>query len=299
MYRRLNLRSSRRTADDRLQAGWHTAKGYTPSFGVALWVGRALPRTPSPWTAALWISVVAIGSLLTRVVFERAARRRLPLAAQPRVDRLERSRTIALSPSRRAHRDIEMKRRSRELNPMHPQPAVTARLQTEGDDRHAPSRARNTPEPRQVLLARTQQRCHRVARSTRVWTARVSVLITCRTYVGCAPSTYECSQGTPAERCDDPPLRLDRETTIPASSQRSADGFLALPEHSFPRYGRRNDTHRSCARLLSSPCSLEHPDIPLRRPANRVLRVAQHDVVRPDRSRWVDPVKVVAEHSAG
>lgn len=51
------------------------------SFGVALWLSRALPRAHSPWTAALWISVAAIGSLLTLVVFERAARRLLPLAA--------------------------------------------------------------------------------------------------------------------------------------------------------------------------------------------------------------------------
>jgi hypothetical protein len=51
------------------------------SFGVALLLSRTLPRAHSPWTAALWISVAAIGSLLTLVVFERAARRLLPLAA--------------------------------------------------------------------------------------------------------------------------------------------------------------------------------------------------------------------------
>lgn len=51
------------------------------SFGVALWLSRALPRAHGPWTAALWIVIVAIGSLLTLVVFERAARRLLPLAA--------------------------------------------------------------------------------------------------------------------------------------------------------------------------------------------------------------------------
>jgi hypothetical protein len=51
------------------------------SFGVALLLSRTLPRAHSPWNAALWISIVAIGSLLTLVVFERAARRLLPLAA--------------------------------------------------------------------------------------------------------------------------------------------------------------------------------------------------------------------------
>jgi hypothetical protein len=51
------------------------------SFGVALWLSRTLPRAHSPWTAALWISIAAIGSLLTLVSFERAARRLLPLAA--------------------------------------------------------------------------------------------------------------------------------------------------------------------------------------------------------------------------
>ena len=51
------------------------------SFGVALWLSRTLPRAHSPWTAALWIGTAAIGSLLTLVVFERAARRLLPLAA--------------------------------------------------------------------------------------------------------------------------------------------------------------------------------------------------------------------------
>jgi hypothetical protein len=51
------------------------------SFGVALWLSRTLPRAHSPWTAALWIGIAAIGSLLTLVVFERAARRLLPLAA--------------------------------------------------------------------------------------------------------------------------------------------------------------------------------------------------------------------------
>jgi HD domain len=51
------------------------------SFGVALLLSRTLPRAHTPLSAALWISVAAIGSLLTLVVFERAARRLLPLAA--------------------------------------------------------------------------------------------------------------------------------------------------------------------------------------------------------------------------
>ncbi|MHB8489842.1 MAG: HD-GYP domain-containing protein [Candidatus Dormibacteria bacterium] len=51
------------------------------SFGVALLLSRILPRAHDPWTAALWIGIAAIGSLLTLVVFERAARRLLPLAA--------------------------------------------------------------------------------------------------------------------------------------------------------------------------------------------------------------------------
>jgi hypothetical protein len=51
------------------------------SFGVALLLSRTLPRAHSPWAAGLWISIAAIGSLLTLVVFERAARRLLPLAA--------------------------------------------------------------------------------------------------------------------------------------------------------------------------------------------------------------------------
>ena len=51
------------------------------SFGVALLLSRTFARAHSPWSAALWISVAAVGSLLTLVVFERAARRLLPLAA--------------------------------------------------------------------------------------------------------------------------------------------------------------------------------------------------------------------------
>jgi HD domain len=51
------------------------------SFAAALLLSHALPRATGPWTAALWVGIVAIASLLTLVVFERAARRLLPLAA--------------------------------------------------------------------------------------------------------------------------------------------------------------------------------------------------------------------------
>ncbi len=51
------------------------------SFGIALLLSRTLPRANGPWTAALWIGVVAVASLLTLVVFEKGARRLLPLAA--------------------------------------------------------------------------------------------------------------------------------------------------------------------------------------------------------------------------
>jgi hypothetical protein len=51
------------------------------SFIAALILSRSLPRATGPWTAALWIGIVAVVSLLTLVVFERAARRLLPLAA--------------------------------------------------------------------------------------------------------------------------------------------------------------------------------------------------------------------------
>jgi hypothetical protein len=51
------------------------------SFIAALILSKSLPRATGPWTAALWIGIVAAVSLLTLVVFERAARRLLPLAA--------------------------------------------------------------------------------------------------------------------------------------------------------------------------------------------------------------------------
>ena len=51
------------------------------SVGIAVLLGELLPRAINPLTAALWIGVIAVGSLATLVVFERAARRLLPLAA--------------------------------------------------------------------------------------------------------------------------------------------------------------------------------------------------------------------------
>jgi hypothetical protein len=51
------------------------------SFLIAALISHLLPRAGSPLTAALWIAIVGGSSLLTLVVFERAARRLLPLAA--------------------------------------------------------------------------------------------------------------------------------------------------------------------------------------------------------------------------
>jgi hypothetical protein len=51
------------------------------SFGIALLISSLLPRANGPWNAAFWILVVAAGSFATLVLFERAARRLLPLAA--------------------------------------------------------------------------------------------------------------------------------------------------------------------------------------------------------------------------
>lgn len=51
------------------------------SLGIATVLSRVLPRADSAWSAALWIGVVVLGSLVSLVVFERAARRLLPLAA--------------------------------------------------------------------------------------------------------------------------------------------------------------------------------------------------------------------------
>ncbi len=51
------------------------------SFGVAALLTHFLPRADSVVTTALWIAVVAAASLVTLVLFERAARSLLPLAA--------------------------------------------------------------------------------------------------------------------------------------------------------------------------------------------------------------------------
>jgi hypothetical protein len=51
------------------------------SVGIALLLSDVLPRAINPLTATLWIGVIVAGSLATLVVFERAARRLLPLAA--------------------------------------------------------------------------------------------------------------------------------------------------------------------------------------------------------------------------
>ncbi|MBJ7609184.1 MAG: HD-GYP domain-containing protein [Candidatus Dormibacteraeota bacterium] len=51
------------------------------SWGVAIIVSRALPSANSVSTAALWIIFITAASLLTLVLFERAVRRLLPLAA--------------------------------------------------------------------------------------------------------------------------------------------------------------------------------------------------------------------------
>ena len=51
------------------------------SLAIAIALSHLLPKASGPFTAVLWIAVVATGSLLTLVIFERAARRLLPLAA--------------------------------------------------------------------------------------------------------------------------------------------------------------------------------------------------------------------------
>ena len=51
------------------------------SWGIAIVVSRALPAANSVSTAVLWIAVIAVTSLVTLVLFERGARRLLPLAA--------------------------------------------------------------------------------------------------------------------------------------------------------------------------------------------------------------------------
>jgi hypothetical protein len=51
------------------------------SLLIATLLNHLLPRASGPFTAVVWIAVVVIGSLVTLVIFERAARRFLPLAA--------------------------------------------------------------------------------------------------------------------------------------------------------------------------------------------------------------------------
>ncbi len=51
------------------------------SFLIAVLLSHLLPHATSPLTATFWIAVVIGGSMLTLVVFERAARRLLPMAA--------------------------------------------------------------------------------------------------------------------------------------------------------------------------------------------------------------------------
>ena len=51
------------------------------SLGVAVLLSDLLPRAGNAATTALWIGVIAVASLVTLVVVERAARRLLPLAA--------------------------------------------------------------------------------------------------------------------------------------------------------------------------------------------------------------------------
>ena len=51
------------------------------SLAIATLLSKILPRASGPLTAVLWVVIVAFGSLLTLVIFERAARRFLPLAA--------------------------------------------------------------------------------------------------------------------------------------------------------------------------------------------------------------------------
>ncbi|HEY6470815.1 MAG TPA: HD-GYP domain-containing protein [Candidatus Dormibacteraeota bacterium] len=73
---------------------WHRRAGLSRSLRFAIFIGpiagslliatilsKVLPRASGALTAVLWVAVVACGSLLTLVIFERAARRFLPLAA--------------------------------------------------------------------------------------------------------------------------------------------------------------------------------------------------------------------------
>jgi HD-GYP domain-containing protein (c-di-GMP phosphodiesterase class II) len=90
MQLRRRKRSDDRTAEDR----WERRPGLSralrlaiflgpilASLAIAILISSLLPRAIGPWNAAFWILVVAAGSFVTLVLFERAARRLLPLAA--------------------------------------------------------------------------------------------------------------------------------------------------------------------------------------------------------------------------
>jgi hypothetical protein len=51
------------------------------SFAIAALLSRVLPRADGLWSGVMWTVVIAAASLLTLVIFERGARRLLPLAA--------------------------------------------------------------------------------------------------------------------------------------------------------------------------------------------------------------------------
>ena len=84
----------RRFGGDRGDDRWRQRTGVSRALRLAIFLGpiagslliamalsKVLPRASGPLTAVLWVAIVAGGSLLTLVVFERAARRLLPLAA--------------------------------------------------------------------------------------------------------------------------------------------------------------------------------------------------------------------------
>jgi hypothetical protein len=90
MQLRRRQRTERTTAEDRwerrpgLSRALRLAIFFGPilaSFAIAILISSFLPRASGPWSAALWIFIVAAGSFVTLVLFERAARRLLPLAA--------------------------------------------------------------------------------------------------------------------------------------------------------------------------------------------------------------------------
>ena len=79
-----------KAGDDR----WHRRPSLSRALRIAIFLGpiaaslliatllsRALPPASGPLTAVLWVGIVVFGSLVTLGIFERAARRLLPLAA--------------------------------------------------------------------------------------------------------------------------------------------------------------------------------------------------------------------------